>query len=79
MPFPLPKREGKRLVIEKSAVFERQRFLGPFFTAVRALFFDVSLPPPDNAVNKGDDSDQDDKAAPMFLNAEQIMTEPHFD
>ena len=47
--------------------------------AMISVFFYVTLAPPDDAVDYGDDSYQYQQAAPVFLDAQQIMAQPDFD
>ena len=44
-----------------------------------SVFFYVAFAPPDDAIDHGDESQQYEQAAPVFLDAQEIMAQPYFD
>ena len=44
-----------------------------------SVFFYVTLAPPDDAINERNDGYQYEQAAPVFLDAQEVMAQPDFD
>ena len=44
-----------------------------------SVFFYVALAPPDDAINERNDGYQYEQAAPVFLDAQEVMAQPDFD